>query len=145
MPSRETDRTCAVAFEARRMAATPAWVPRVVLAEDDATCRGSLARSLARRGFHVVPVADGRAALHSIREWGADVLVTDLLMPSMDGAELLLRLSEQAPWVRCVAITGAAEAEPRLVSAREFGALETLGKPFAVEALEAAIWSALRR
>ncbi len=117
----------------------------MVLAEDDATCRGSLARSLTRRGFHVVPVADGREALQSIVEWGADVLVTDLLMPSMDGAELLLRLSEQAPWVRCVAITGASEAEPRLASAREFGALETLGKPFTIEQLESAIWNALRR
>jgi len=122
----------------------PAFTPRVVLAEDDATCRGSLARSLTRCGFHVVPVADGREALSSIVEWGADVLVTDLLMPSMDGAKLL-RLSEQAPWVRCVAITGASEAEPRLASAREFGALETLGKPFTTEQLESAIWSALRR
>lgn len=129
----------------RTAAAGPGWVPRVVLAEDDATCRGSLARSLTRRGFRVVPVADGREALQSIVEWGADVLVTDLLMPSMDGAELLLRLSEHAPWVRCVAITGASEAEPRLASAREFGALETLSKPFTIEHLESAIWNALRR
>jgi DNA-binding NtrC family response regulator len=123
----------------------PSWTPRVVLAEDDATCRSSLARSLARRGFHVVPVADGREALESIRAWGADVLVTDLLMPSMDGAELLLRVAEQAPWVRCVAMTGASEAEPRLISAREFGAVATLDKPFEVEQLVAAIWQALGR
>jgi len=133
-------------LEAPRAApAEPAWTPRVVLAEDDATCRGSLVRALARRGFHVVPAANGREALQSIRDWGADVLVTDLLMPSMDGAELLLRVAEQAPWVRCVAMTGASEAEPRLISAREFGAVATLDKPFEIERLEAAIWQALGR
>ena len=129
----------------RAAPAGPVWIPRVVLAEDDATCRASLARSLSRRGFHVVPVADGREALESILSWGADVLVTDLLMPSMDGAELLLRVAEQAPWVRCVAMTGAAESEPRLLSAREFGAVATLDKPFDVDRLAAAIRDALGR
>lgn len=129
----------------RAASSAPCWIPRVVLAEDDATCRASLARSLARRGFHVVPVADGREALESIRVWGADVLVTDLLMPAMDGAELLLRVAEQAPWVRCLAMTGASEAEPRLLSAREFGAVATLDKPFDVDRLAAAIRDALGR
>ncbi len=145
MPCRDPGSSALAQAEARAPAEAPVWTPRVVLAEDDATCRASLARALGRRGLRVIPAADGLEALQSIRAWGADVLVTDLLMPSMDGAELLLRLAEQAPWVRCVAITGASEAEPRLISAREFGAVETLGKPFTVEQLEAAIWRALRR
>ena len=145
MPYRDPGNAAGVLAEARVPGEVPVWTPRVVLAEDDATCRASLVRALGRRGLRVIPAADGVEALQSIRAWGADVLVTDLLMPSMDGAELLLRLAEQAPWVRCVAITGASEAEPRLLSAREFGAVETLGKPFTIEQLESAIWRALQR
>ena len=125
--------------------ASTVWTPRVVLAEDDGTCRSSLQRSLTRAGFRVVPAEDGRAALQSILDWGADVLVTDLLMPGMDGAELLLRLSLAAPWVRCVAITGAVQPEAWLLSARERGAVETLSKPFTIEELQAAIWRTLGR
>jgi DNA-binding response OmpR family regulator len=121
------------------------WIPRVVLAEDDRACRAALHRSLSGAGFRVVSAEDGCVALETIRGWGADVLVTDLMMPRMDGAELLLRVSLAAPWVRCVAMTGAASPEPWLVSARERGAVETLGKPFAPEELQAAIWRALRR
>jgi CheY-like chemotaxis protein len=121
------------------------WTPRVVLAEDDRACRAALQRVLSSSGFAVVAAEDGRVALQTIRDWGADVLVTDLMMPCMDGPELLLRVSLDAPWVRCVAMTGAASPEPWLASARERGAVETLGKPFAPEELSAAIWRALRR
>ena len=119
--------------------------PRLVLAEDDGGCRAHLQRALARHGFHVAPAEDGREALETICAYGADVLVTDLVMPRMDGAELLLRVSLVAPSVRCVAMTGASNTEPRLLSARERGAIETLTKPFSLEALVAAIWRALRR
>ena len=122
-----------------------AWRPRVVLAEDDRSCRAALHRALSLEGFHVVPAEEGRAALVALRAWPADVLVTDLRMPRMDGAELLLRVSLEAPWVRCIAMTGCAPPEAWLASARERGAVETLGKPFEIEQLRAAIWRALRR
>ena len=122
-----------------------AWAPRVVVADDDPRCRAALQRSLTHLGFRVVPAEDGYAALQTIRQHGADALLTDLIMPHMDGAELLLRVSLEAPWVRCVAMTGAAPPEAWLASARERGAVETLGKPFEIEQLSATIRRALRR
>ncbi|HEX5011907.1 MAG TPA: response regulator [Planctomycetota bacterium] len=122
-----------------------AWAPRVVVADDDPRCRAALQRQLTHLGFRVVPAENGYAALQTIRRHGADALLTDLIMPHMDGPELLLRVSLVAPWVRCVAMTGAAPSEPRLISARERGALETLRKPFSLEQLETVLWRALRR
>ena len=58
---------------------------RILVVEDDAELRESLAESLALRGYQVDTVVDGRAALDRMRQTQPDIVVLDLLMPVMDG------------------------------------------------------------
>ena len=80
-------------------------MPRILLAEDDDSLRGFLARALERAGYEVVACADGEeaaAVLHE--EW--DLLLTDIVMPGMDGIEVARLAAARHPGLRIMFITG---------------------------------------
>ena len=117
--------------------------PRIILAEDDTVCRHVITSMLGALGYRIWDVGDGLEALELVQALGTDLLITDLLMPRMDGLELIMRLKLQAPWVPVIAITGAGAAESHLHSAKERGAVEVLAKPIEAEELAAAVRRAL--
>ena len=59
--------------------------PRVLVVDDDALIRETLAAALRDEGYAVRVAAEGRAALATLNEWPPDVIVLDLMMPGMDG------------------------------------------------------------
>jgi len=80
-------------------------MPRILLAEDDDSLRGFLARALERAGYEVTACADGEeaaAVLHE--EW--DLLLTDIVMPGMDGIEVARLAAQRHPGLRIMFITG---------------------------------------
>ncbi|MCA6285216.1 cell cycle two-component system response regulator CpdR [Phenylobacterium sp.] len=80
-------------------------MPRILLAEDDDSLRGFLARALQRAGHEVEACADGTEAAARIdRDW--DLLLTDIVMPGMDGVELARLAAERHPGLRIMFITG---------------------------------------
>jgi two-component system cell cycle response regulator CpdR len=79
---------------------------RILLAEDDASMREYLARALERTGYGVVAVADGLAAVAELERTRFDLLLTDIVMPEMDGIELAQRASALHPAMRVMFITG---------------------------------------
>ena len=80
-------------------------MPRILFAEDDDSLRGFLARALERAGHEVEACADGEeAAEHIDRDW--DLLLTDIVMPEMDGIELARRATELDPDMKVMFITG---------------------------------------
>jgi two-component system cell cycle response regulator CpdR len=79
---------------------------RILLAEDDDSMREYLARALTRVGYSVVSVDRGTAALPLIEDESFDLLLTDIVMPEMDGIELAQRASVIAPGMRVMFITG---------------------------------------
>jgi two-component system, cell cycle response regulator CpdR len=79
---------------------------RILLAEDDASMREYLARALERTGYGVVAVADGLAAIAELERTRFDLLLTDIVMPEMDGIELAQRASALHPAMRVMFITG---------------------------------------
>lgn len=79
---------------------------RILLAEDDESMRVFLARSLERVGHDVCPVCDGFEALPHIANNNFDLLVTDIVMPGMDGLELARRASVEIPGLKVIFITG---------------------------------------
>ena len=103
---------------------------RVLLVEDNDDLRGLFARVLRLHGCEVRTATDGRAALEVVREFVPDLVLTDLMMPVMDGVELIRRLREMPEFaeVPLVAITAdsTAEAERR---ARDAGAADFIVKP----------------
>ena len=80
-------------------------MPRILLAEDDDSLRGFLARALERAGYEVVACADGdEAAAVLDQEW--DLLLTDIVMPGMDGIEVARQAAALHPGLRIMFITG---------------------------------------
>ena len=81
---------------------------RILLAEDDQVMREYLTRALERAGYFVSAVDRGTAALPLLQTESFDLLLTDIVMPEMDGIELAQRAGEMVPDLRVMFITGVA-------------------------------------
>ncbi len=89
----------------------------ILLADDDISTRQFLAGALTKAGHTVKACSDGLAAISAfeVREADFDLLLTDIVMPGIDGIELSTRIIAQCPNVKVVFITGfaAMAMEPR--------------------------------
>jgi two-component system cell cycle response regulator CpdR len=80
-------------------------MPRILLAEDDDSLRGFLARALERAGYEVTACADGEEAVAVLdQDW--DLLLTDIVMPGIDGIEVARQAAALHPELRIMFITG---------------------------------------
>ena len=79
---------------------------RILLAEDDDAMRQYLARALERSGYEVTSVDRGTDALPLLEQDRFDLLLTDIVMPVMDGIELAQHAAKIAPDMRVMFITG---------------------------------------
>ena len=101
---------------------------RILLAEDDAVMREYLTRALERSGYAVSAVDRGTAALPLLETDSFDLLLTDIVMPEMDGIELAQKAQEIAPGMRVMFITGFAAVTLKAGSAMPNARI--LSKPF---------------
>ena len=79
---------------------------RILLAEDDDSMREYLARALERTGYGVVACESGIVALEHLQKEGFDLLLTDIVMPELDGIELAQRAATLHPDMRVMFIAG---------------------------------------
>jgi two-component system, cell cycle response regulator CpdR len=79
---------------------------RILLAEDDTDMRRFLARALENAGYWVVAFDNGLSAYERLREEPFNLLLTDIVMPEMDGIELARKASELDPDLKIMFITG---------------------------------------
>ena len=79
---------------------------KILLAEDDNDMRRFLVKALHNAGFEVTSYDNGLSAYHRLREEPFELLLTDIVMPEMDGIELARRASELDPDIRIMFITG---------------------------------------
>ena len=110
---------------------------RILLAEDDDSMRAYLARALERSGYEVVAVATGAQAVPHIDSDRFDLLLTDIVMPEMDGIELAQKAAEIAPGIRVMFITGFAAVALR--AGRKTPDAKVLSKPFHLRDLVAEV------
>ena len=101
---------------------------RILLAEDDQVMREYLTRALERSGYAVSAVDRGTAALPLIESEHFDLLLTDIVMPEMDGIELAQKASEIRPDLRVMFITGFAAVT--LKAGKAMPQARVLSKPF---------------
>jgi two-component system cell cycle response regulator CpdR len=80
--------------------------PRILLAEDDDSMRQHLERALAKAGYLVISFSNGDQAYERLKEEPFALLLTDIVMPGMDGIELARRATELDPELKVVFITG---------------------------------------
>ena len=81
-------------------------MPRILLAEDDDSLRGFLARALERAGYEVTSCADGDEALVALDDGDWDLLLTDIVMPGVDGIEVARQAAARFGGLRIMFITG---------------------------------------
>jgi two-component system cell cycle response regulator CpdR len=110
---------------------------RILLAEDDESMRTYLARALERVGYTVVGVDRGTAALPLLEAEPFDLLLTDIVMPELDGIELAQRAAAIAPGMRVMFITGFAAVA--LKAGKASPDAKVLSKPFHLRDLVAEV------
>ena len=101
---------------------------RILLAEDEEAMRTYLARALGNAGYDVVAVDRGTAAIPLLESSEFDLLLSDIVMPEMDGIELAQRCAEISPRTKVMFITGFAAVT--LKASRETPHANVLSKPF---------------
>jgi nitrogen regulation protein NR(I) len=117
---------------------------RVLVVDDEQSLRKVLAATLQREGYEVTVCAEGEEALQALDRDGADVVVTDLVMPKMDGLTLLRRATARHPDVPVIVITAHGRIDSA-VEAMKAGAFDFLAKPFEHAELKAIIAKAARQ
>jgi adenylate cyclase len=127
------------------------WVipsePGFILAVDDLQeNRELVARNLSRSGHFVVTAASGEEALHALEQSDVDVVLLDLLMPGMDGREVLRRIKEHPDWraTPVIVISGSQDMDG-IIECIEAGADDYLFKPFNPVLLQARIKAGIER
>ena len=117
---------------------------RVLVVDDDRAIRNALARALELEGYAVDLVADGAAALESIRTVRPDVAIVDVMMPNVDGLTLLRVLRAERDRLPVLMLTARTETSDR-VAGLDAGADDYLAKPFDLPELLARLRALLRR
>ncbi len=118
--------------------------PTILLADDEEAITAELRPFLERAGFVVLLARDGEAALRIARASDPDLIVLDVLMPHLDGREVLRRLRADERWNPVVLLTQVGAAGERAMALEE-GADDYLNKPFDPGELVARIRAVLRR
>lgn len=118
--------------------------PRILLVDDEPAITDNLAPLLERSGYHVSVARDGETALQSIPGFVPDLVVADVIMPRMDGREMLRRLRQLDDWTPVILLTQIGSSAERAMALEE-GADDYLNKPFDPYELVARIRSVLRR
>ncbi|MCH7227658.1 response regulator transcription factor [Haloferula sp. A504] len=117
---------------------------RVLLVEDSNRLRAAVARALKRSGYVVDEADNGEDGLWRAREFAYDVVVLDLMLPKLDGLDVLAALRREENRVPILLLTARNTVEDRVAGLRG-GADDYLGKPFALEELLARVDALCRR
>jgi DNA-binding response OmpR family regulator len=117
---------------------------KVLLVDDEPAITENLAPFLERAGFEVLTASNGEQALELIADETPDLMVLDVLMPKVDGREVLRRLRQDGNWIPILLLTQVGEAGERAMALEE-GADDYLNKPFDPHELVARIKAVLRR
>jgi DNA-binding response OmpR family regulator len=122
----------------------PEKKPRVLLVDDENAITDNLSPFLERAGFEVHVAEDGEAALTRMADYPPDLLVLDVLMPRLDGREVLRRMRSAGNWTPVILLTQVGESSERAMALEE-GADDYLNKPYDPHELVARIRAVLRR
>src|ERR1035438_6719201 len=107
----------------------PGVTGRILIVDDDERQRSALAAMLPAGDFDTRLAADGQEALECLAGFNADVIVSDLIMPRMDGFELLRNLKERGVLTPAIALTGYGSMEKALSAVHDLKAFWFLEKP----------------
>lgn len=110
-------------------------VRRVLVVDDEENTRLALTRLLSREGYQVRTASNGNEALCQLRNNPAELIITDLNMPEMNGLTFLRELNREHPMSNVIMITAFGEVESYL-EALNLGVFEYINKPIRLEELK---------
>ncbi|HEV3201921.1 MAG TPA: sigma-54 dependent transcriptional regulator [Bryobacteraceae bacterium] len=126
------------------MARSIAVSGRILIVDDDERQRSALAAMLTGCDFETQLAADGQEAVERLTAFNADVIVADLVMPRMDGFELLRHLKERGDLTPAIALTGFGSMEKALSAVHDLKAFWFLEKPVDPRSFKALLERAIR-
>ena len=105
---------------------------QILIIDDDQQIRSLLKKIFKKEGFRTIEAQDGNEGIQKFREKGADLVITDLVMPGKEGIETIIELKREFPDVKIIAISGGGHNVPDayLDVAKFLGAIHTFRKPF---------------
>jgi two-component system response regulator (stage 0 sporulation protein F) len=107
----------------------------ILIIDDEAPIRALLRTTLEAAGHEVVEAANGRQGLELYRHRQTDLVITDIVMPELNGLDMLLELTREFLHAKVIAISGAGEEKNVLDVAKLLGARRTFQKPFSMPQL----------
>ena len=116
----------------------------ILLVEDEAPLRAAIAEQLGDRGYRVEQADSGEAALTRLAEFAFDVIITDLRLPGIGGADVLEAAVDRYPDIVAIVVTGFGTVKDA-VEAIKRGAWDFVSKPFQIDELMHALDSALEQ
>src|ERR1700690_2355046 len=122
----------------------PAVAGRILIVDDDERQRAALSAMLSDSAFETQVASDGHDALERLTAFNADVIVADLVMPRMDGFELLRHLKERGDLTPAIALTGFGSMEKALSAIHDLKAFWFLEKPVEPRAFKTLLERAIR-
>jgi CheY-like chemotaxis protein len=117
---------------------------RILLADDDSSVRSFVSRALKQHGHEITAVSDGLQALERLQSTPFDLLITDIVMPELDGIALALRAAHDLPQLPVLLMTGYAAERQRAHNLEEL-AFRVISKPFSLVEICRAAEAALNR
>ena len=116
----------------------------LLLIEDDVQLAAEIAAPLSAQGYEVTRITDGEAGLEAARARDYDLVITDRMLPSLEGLEIVRALRASGDQVPILVLSALDTVDDRVLGLRA-GSDDYLGKPFALEELLARVESLLRR
>jgi two-component system response regulator (stage 0 sporulation protein F) len=111
----------------------------ILIIDDDDLIRVLLRSAFEEAGYEVMEAANGRQGLELYRQRPTDLVITDILMPEMNGLDMLLALTREFLHAKVIAISGAGEEKNVLDVAKLLGARQTFQKPISLPHLLGAV------
>ncbi len=116
---------------------------KILVVEDELSLQDTLAYNLSKQGYEIQAIGDGRVALDTIRKFKPELIILDIMLPGMDGLEIM-RLLRQEMTTPVLVLT-ARDGEIDRVVGLEVGADDYMTKPFSMRELIARVKAMLRR
>ena len=116
----------------------------ILIIDDEESVRTVLQVALEWAGYQVLTAENGKHGLRLLEHQAVDLILVDILMPEIDGLELIRFLRKARPTCKVIAISGGSGEWDYLDAAMDFGAHNTLHKPFSLQALLDAVSSQLK-